>query len=205
MGYIKSYSGIPLLVASSILTILSGCTPPPSAIAPENEQMSFEQRKLELKDLKSWQLKGGIAVKDGRDGFSASMNWAQYSPHAFKINLIGPLGNGNIKLIKKGKLVTLTDGKKTFNSDNPETLLRKHTGYYIPVRSLYYWIRGLPDPRLPSQKSTDQYGHVSNLKQQGWQINYTRFTAFRGLDVPSKIIMSKAGIRVKIIINQWRQ
>ncbi len=33
-----------------------------------------------------------------------------------------------------------TDGSKHYSSNNAEQLLKKHTGYYIPVKSLFYWI-----------------------------------------------------------------
>lgn len=193
-----------IYLASAILFSLSACTPPPSAIAPENETKSFASRKLELKDLKSWTIKGGMAVKEGRQGFSATLLWQQRGPNKYSIQLTGPLGSGKVKLTNRAGMATLADGNKHFKSNSPEALLRKHTGYTIPVDSLFYWVRGLPSANASSSKKIDAYGHLSQLNQQGWTILYKRFTAFKGLDVPSKIFLIKGQIKVKLIINQWQ-
>ncbi len=195
------------IITSSLsicMLILSGCASSPSSIAPKNEKKSFETRKAELKDLKHWVINGGMAVKEGRQGFTASMDWRQYSPSSFSITLAGPLGSGKIKLVKKGSRATLTDGNKQFSSNNAEQLLKKHTGYYIPIQSLFYWIRGLPSPNLPSTKTFDSFKHVSQLQQQGWTIQYKRFTSFKSFDVPAKLVMQKRNIKVKIVISKWK-
>lgn len=192
------------LLFSTAALILAGCASVPSSIAPRNDVKSFETRKAELKDLKNWSISGGMAVKEGRQGFTASMDWRQYSQSSFSIQLSGPLGSGKIKLVKKGSTATLTDGNKHYFSNNAEKLLQKHTGYYIPVKSLFYWIRGLPAPSTSSSKKFDGYSHLSLLRQQGWTIHYKRFTSFKNFDVPSKLVMLKGNIKVKIVINKWK-
>lgn len=204
----KTQTHQPLTFIKRILIIslgfcLNACMPPPTSIAPQNLQKSFTERKLELADLKRWNLKGGIAVKEGNKGFNASMLWQQFNPSSFKIQFSGPLGAGKVQLTKKDTIATLTDGNNTVSSNNAERLLKKHTGHYIPVNSLFYWIRGLPTPNIPSSFHKDTFGHLSQLNQLGWKINYLRFTHFKNFDIPAKLVLTKKNIRVKIIISKW--
>jgi len=191
-------------ISLTVITgVLTGCMPQPSMIAPQNLNKSFKQRKAELEDLNHWNLKGAIAVKENTKGYSASMLWNQKNATSFDIQFSGPLGAGKVKVIKRGSQATLSDGKNTFTSNNAEQLLKKHTGNAIPVNSLFYWIRGLPNPKLPFKIKKDTYGHLSSLTQLGWQINYIRFTHFKSFDVPAKLVLTRGNIRVKIVISKW--
>ena len=185
-------------------SLLAACMPAITNIAPHNEQKSFQTRKMELADLNRWNINGGIAVKEGNEGFTASMQWQQYSASSFDIQFSGPLATGKIKLSKKGNTTTLSDGQHRYTSNNAETLLKKHTGHYVPVNSLFYWIRGLPSPNAPSSKVKDAYGHLKQLMQQGWIIHYERFTHFKSFDVPSKIKLLKGNAKVKLVISKWQ-
>jgi outer membrane lipoprotein LolB len=62
----------------------------------------------------------------------------------------------------------------------------------------------LPAPSIPADKLLDNFGHVSQLKQQGWLIEYQRFTQFKGLDVPAKIRLTMGSAKVKLVISQWK-
>ena len=190
-----------LLVICSLLT---ACMPPVANIAPSNEPKKFETRKVELAHLNRWNINGGIAVKEGNQGFTASMQWQQYSASSFDIQFSGPLATGKLKLTKQGNITTLSVGKHRYTSNNAEVLLKKHTGYYVPVNSLFYWIRGLPSPNAPSNKINDAYGHLKKLTQQGWTIHYERFTHFKSFDVPSKIKLIKGNAKVKLVISKWQ-
>lgn len=186
-----------------LISLLTACAPPPSSIAPINATKSFEQRKQELKDIQKWHISGGIAVKEGHEGFSGSLDWRQTGPTDYTIVIAGPLGSGKIKMTANNGHVTLSDGSTTAHSNNASTLIKEQTGYSIPISSLFYWIRGLPAPNASAQKSFDQFGHLQQLRQIGWQIDYKRFTAFKGYDVPSKLSAIKGNIKVKIVVNQW--
>lgn len=183
--------------------VMTGCTPPPSAIAPANIKQSYQTSQQKLVTLTHWRIRGGLAVKEGNQGLTASLIWQQSGKEHFLINLLGPLGTGSLKLTVNDKQVEITDGKQRFLGNDPELLIKQHTGHTIPVKSLFYWVRGLPYPNTPSTKVTDQFGHLRSLEQQGWKIIYQRFTSFKGLDLPSKLTALKQNTKIKVIINQW--
>jgi outer membrane lipoprotein LolB len=109
------------------------------------------------------------------------LQWHQ-THRNYTIGLIGPIGSNAIQLTGSPGSVLLetSDGKK-FKSTSPETLLEQQLGWRLPVSSLYYWVRGLPVPDVSAQKQLDASGRVTTLAQQGWRIEYSRYTTVNGM------------------------
>ncbi|MEO8400712.1 MAG: lipoprotein insertase outer membrane protein LolB [Gammaproteobacteria bacterium] len=190
------------LVAS--LFILVGCaslSPPPQ---PQNQTQTTEKRVVNLSSIKNWELKGLIAVRANKSAWSANWQWQQTQKN-YTISLIGPLGSNSLKLTGAPNQVLLetSDGKK-LTSTSPESLLEQQLGWQLPVSNLYYWIRGLPVPNTPAQKHYDAFNHLTDLSQDGWTIQYLRYTSINHIDVPNKIYLANTKMNVKIVINQWQ-
>jgi outer membrane lipoprotein LolB len=83
-------------------------------------------------------------------------------------------------------------------------LFEQQLGSRLPVSSLYYWIRGLPVPGIEAQKQLDAFHRITVLSQQGWRIEYSRYSSINQIDLPSKMILNNSALNVKIIINQWQ-
>jgi outer membrane lipoprotein LolB len=154
--------------------------------------------------INTWDLTGKIAIRSPKDAFTASWQWHQNN-ESYTIGLYGPIGSNAIQLTGSPGAVSLktSDGKK-YKSSSPETLLEQQLGWRLPVSSLYYWIRGLPVPNVASQKERDTSGRLSILAQQGWRIEYSRYSTVKGVDLPAKIALNNDTLNVKIIINQWQ-
>jgi len=167
--------------------------------------MSWSQRKNDLLTLSHWQANGAIGVKQQNKAANASLYWTQNGKNNYSINMQGPLGAGALKITAKPGKVTLLQGNKPPQSaPTAEALLKATTGWYLPVSNLYYWARGLPVPGLPAKTSYDQYHHLTQLNQQGWQISFQRYTAVGNLDLPSKMVLQKSPFTIKLIFKQWQ-
>lgn len=186
---------------------LFGCASIPSTQPPVTQDtfMTWESRIGVLSNIQHWDLKGLIAVRNARDGFSATWQWHQDTNKNYTIALFGPLGSNSIQLTgsNTGVLLETSDGKK-LKSTSPEALLEQQLGWRLPVSNLYYWIRGLPVPGVPAEKQFDKAHRLSVLIQQGWRIEYTRYSAVNQIDLPSKMLLNNTALNVKIIINQWK-
>ena len=77
-------------------------------------------------------------------------------------------------------------------------------GWQLPVTNLYFWVRGLPAPNSSASTTFDPYHHLIELEQQGWQIQYERYTAIQGIDLPSKLRLKRGQLQVKIVISSWK-
>ncbi|PWY57545.1 outer membrane lipoprotein LolB [Legionella qingyii] len=184
--------------------LLTACAPPrPAAELPENKVMPVEQRKAKTETVSSWEIRGAMAAKNKNKGWSATMNWKQSGPGAYQIRLMGPLGGGTVLIDKKGDIVTFQDGPKKVTSHNADELLVEQTGIRLPVNNLYYWVRGLPAPGPVQAEHRDDYNHLVQLKQNGYTINFTKYTSVKGIDLPSMIRLEGNGVMVKVVIQNW--
>lgn len=187
-----------------VFVLLTACAPPrPASEAPLNEPMPLAKREKETAHISSWVLSGGLAAKSPEKAWTASLNWQQTGINHYQIRLFGPLGSGTIIIEKSGQTITYKDGPKTVSSTNADELLYQQTGVRIPVRNLYYWVRGLKAPGAVQSTRYDQYNHLVTLKQAGYTIQYAKYTSINGVDLPSKIHLQGHHIKVKLIIKQW--
>jgi outer membrane lipoprotein LolB len=201
-----------VLFLSIGLTSCATVSPKQSATpVAEKDAPTWGNRVQALSNIQDWDLNALIAIRANASranaspqAGSANMKWKQ-SKHDYDILLFGPLGADAIKLVGKPGSVSLetADGKK-FNATTPEALLLQQSGWNLPVSHLFYWIRGLPVPKIPAQKSFDGDHRLSELSQQGWTIQYLRYKSIRSIDVPDKIILANAEVNVKIIIKNWQ-
>lgn len=190
-----------------ILSIwLGGCSTVKEASQPaQNKTTTWDNRVGVLSNIQSWNIEGMIAIRNQvkNDSGSANLKWQQNKQN-YTMLFYGPMGAGSQKLTGgPGKvLLEMADGKKA-TAASPEALLASQTGWRLPVSSLYYWVRGLPVPDLPAEKKFDTFNHVTQLSQQGWLIQYLRYTSVNRIDVPTKIMLVNPQMSVKMIISQW--
>lgn len=191
-----------ILFFTFCLTSCANLTPAP--LAPQNQSQSWEERAQHLSQIKNWSLKGALAIRQGNNSGTATLSWQQNN-HSYHITLFGPLGTHSYELTGSPGQVDLasSDGKH-FQAKNPEDLLAEQVGWRLPVSNLFYWVRGLPSPNTSAKKEFDSFNHLKVLTQEGWVIQYLRYTSVNNIDVPSKIFLNYPDLNVKIIINRWQ-
>lgn len=194
------------LMLVMVLVLLSGCVSMRAATqAPNNTKQTAQQTEQRLSQINHWQLRGAIAVKTPKKAFTASISWQQKLGKRYLINIMGPLSVGATRLSGRPGLVVLQQANaKPIQASSPEQLLQQNAGWSLPVSNLYYWIRGLPAPGAVQAKQFDRYGHLKTLQQQGWSIQYLRYTGVGRYDLPSKLEMRRQGVFVKLIVSSWQ-
>ena len=185
-----------------ICALLSSCATLPAKKGALNTSMSWSARQQQLKTVKQWHLTGAIAIKTPGHGQSASLAWQQ-AKNNYKINVFGPLGAGRVTLSGMPNRVTLQANGKHYEAATPEALMQKVLGWHLPISNLIYWVRGLPATNAAAKEHFDAYHHLSALQQQGWQVQYLRYTNVDGIDLPSSIMLKQGELTVKIIISNW--
>lgn len=163
------------------LKTTSGTSQPSSTI---NGQSVQQPQKLE-----SFNITGKIGVTtpangtNGAQGGSAFYAWGQQNDR-FAIELIGALGIGKTNIEYNGQSATLVSEKTgTLTADNPETLLKKATGWQAPISQMPYWISGRPAPSDSAPTLDNQNRLISSVNGE-WQASFT----YKGNDkLPSKI------------------
>ncbi len=156
-----------------------------------------------IKTLTSWTLSGAIAAKSQKKAWTATLVWDQQDPNHYQIRLFGPLGGGAVMIEKNGALVTYQDGPKKITTNKPEETLQKQMGLRLPVQNLSYWVRGLPAPGGIHSMTKDNNNSLTTLKQAGYIINYSNYTATPNGNLPQKIQLQGHDLMIKLVIKHW--
>lgn len=185
-----------------ICVFLTACATVPIQEVPLNQNISWNTRASQLNTISEWKLQGAVALATSHGGQNASMTWQQDKAN-YQIDLFGPLGVGHITLKGDANNVVLLANGKTIQASSPEMLMQEVLGWQLPISHLYYWVRGIPAPNLAKTMTFDPYHHLLTLSQQGWIIQYQRYSNVQGVDVPTKILLKNGELRVVIVISDW--
>jgi outer membrane lipoprotein LolB len=193
---------VPRLFALAVVgLLLAGCVSRPTLTLPPLE--SWEQRREVLGAVDAWRAGGRINVVAGDQAESGSLDWRQ-DAEAVTVSIRGPLGAGGIRLEggPDGLILTASDGS-TVALTRPEQELREIYGWSIPVASLSWWLRGLPDPDRPVVTEVAPEGWLVTLEQAGWRIEYPEYRPAAGTMLPYRIRARSADIRLTIVVKDW--
>ncbi len=160
-------------------------------------------RHQALLAMDAWQAHGRIAVRAGNEGWSAGFDWQQAGKD-YRIQLRGPFGQGALELKGDTRSVRLTRaGQPSVFARDPEALLEQQSGWRLPVTGLVSWLRGLPDDRGNAVSQRDAAGRLVSLLQRGWQIDYSEYRHYGDYSLPTRLVLQRAGLRVKVLIDNW--
>jgi len=185
------FNKLSLLAAMTAATVItSGCQSLKTANATNQPTTTVQGQNAEQpKKLESFNITGKIGVttpgndNSGTQGGSAFYAWGQQNDR-FAIELIGALGIGKTNIEYNGQSATLVSEKTgTLTAADPETLLKKATGWQAPISQMPYWISGRPAPSDSAPQLDAQNRLISSVNGE-WQANFS----YKGNDkLPNKI------------------
>lgn len=156
-----------------------------------------------LGTLTHWRLEAKLGVRTEDEAHSANLIWKNSSDD-YTIELFGPFGKGKVRIIKRGKQITLRSQDTHRASNSARTLLREATGFDVPIQHLKYWIKGLPAPNKRVTQREFDTGSLVAFKQDGWQVRSSRYTAIAPYTLPTKIVMQNNDVKVTLVIKKWQ-
>jgi len=140
-----------------------------------------------------WQMRGRVGIRTADDATSFSVRWRQQDQD-FDIHLNGALGVSVAHIYGDDRSIVIDVPKQgRFEASNATQLLKDHTGLELPIESLRYWVRGIPEPGIAYERGD------STLEQSGWHIEYL---AFEG-DDPVKMRLERPEVRIILVVNSW--
>jgi outer membrane lipoprotein LolB len=183
------------------VAVFAGCRTVP--VHPPSAQ-AWDVRRPELQARDRFELKGRVAVAASGEGFNARLRWAQQGERS-QLALEGPLGAGGVQVTSDGSdLSIVTSRGERFNSESARTELAARLGFEPPLKSLRYWILGVPDPAQPATEAVDpQQQRLQSLQQSGWQIDYGDYMPVGSEWLPARMTLQRAGVRVRLIVDGW--
>ncbi len=193
-----------LTAMATAIAITSGCQSLKTGNAAAQPTPIQGQNTAQPQKLESFNITGKIGVtmpandNTGTQGGSAFYAWGQENER-FAIELIGALGIGKTNIEYNGQTATLVSEKTgALTADDPETLLKRATGWQAPISQMPYWISGRPAPSDSEPKLDAQNRLVSSVNGE-WRASFT----YSGADkLPNKISAIQAqGHKVVMTIN----
>ncbi len=193
-----------LTAMTAAIAITSGCQSLKTGSAAAQPTPIQGQNTAQPQKLESFNITGKIGVttaandNTGAQGGSAFYAWGQENDR-FAIELIGALGIGKTNIEYNGQTATLISEKTgTLTADDPETLLKKATGWQAPISQMPYWISGRPAPS-DSEPQLDAQNRLISSVNGEWRASFT----YSGVDkLPSKIsAVQPQGNKVVMTIN----
>ena len=172
---------------------------PACSILPTTPEISYKQTNVqsELYNLQRWGFEGRIAVVGNNDVTHASINW-EHSPDGDLIKLYGPLGQGAVTIQLNSTGVTIDRGGGDLKTSiNPEEFINQEVGLFVPVKSLRYWVIGVPE------KSQDVTLIESGFEQAGWRNQYKTMQTVSNHVLPRNMTVTKDSVKLKLFIHQW--
>jgi outer membrane lipoprotein LolB len=178
-----------------IFSTLAAC----ATVRPPQPTVKWDQRVGELQHAVGWQLDGRAAVALGTQGWQATLNWRQSGMFA-EVHLSGPFGIGALAL-KQGPDGLSLNGAPP--SDAVLAQVQDKLGFELPLENLHYWLLGVPNPANGFEVERNDQDRAKTLTQAGWSIAYDRYLPTGGDLLPTRVVLSRDEVRVRIIIDHW--
>ena len=196
--------GLSRLICLSMGLFLAGCASKPTAPSTPANQEAHTRHLQALAAIDQFSLKGRIGVNSQGKGFSGSIAWT-HQPTTDTIDIFTPLGSkvANIQTLPDSVVLTTQDGR-TIEADNPEALTETAIGLRLPLNGLNDWILGRPSKAAIDAITVDEFGRVSKLTQQGWQISYPTYNTQLNTALPSKITLRNDTLLLRLVVETWQ-
>lgn len=184
--------------------------------AAQKKQQAWQQQQNQLKTIQQWNISGRLSVQTSDNGGQADFSWQQQNSGDYQIRIQAPLGAGTTWIKREAGLVEVTNTNGQQASDtNVDRLLYELTGWPLPVRGLYFWVRGLPSAKSDYQITQwHANGLPKIIEQDGWRIEFKSHRKIGQQQLPGKLFIKRipqpyqAGeeeqeVDVRLIIRQW--
>lgn len=191
-----------LIVVLSVL--LQACAGTKKVPVVDNASILLHQAHLKhIGHIKKFTLKGRIGVQAATKGFSGGLLW-QHTIHHDAIALYSPLGGQVASIVKSDEKITLADANgNSISADSAENLTQSALGWELPLAGLADWSLGKPASTSVMHSAWDEQGHLSTLKQDGWQIEYQSYVMQDGYMLPHKIYLKSEKVNLKLLVEKW--
>jgi outer membrane lipoprotein LolB len=194
------------LIVFSLIALLAGCAGLTSreALEGQGDAGLWQAHKQQIASLDAWQINGKVGIRAPKDSGSGTLFWLQRQDY-YDIRLSGPLGRGAARLTgRPGAILLEVANQGRYQAATPEQLMQERLGLNLPVSHLLWWIRGLPSPDSKSRLSLDADSRLAQLSQDGWQVEYLRYTEQNGFWLPERIKLSGFDLQVTLVIKDWQ-
>ncbi len=179
---------------------LSACQTVPVPPAPIT---AWHVRRPLLQAQQRFTLTGRVAVAVGTQGFNADLRWVQRGTGT-RMVLSGPFGAGATQVSDRaGELGVITSHGQHLGNAAARAALERELGFDPPLRTLRYWILGVPDPSTPARITLDATERLTHLQQAGWSVDYLAYRSVGAEWLPRLLTVRRGAVRLRMVVDAW--
>ncbi len=155
--------------------------------------------------IEDWSVNGKVSYRLPDNAGSANLRWTQQAGQS-RLRLAGPLGAGSTEISSEGALLRIRqDGIQRLYQADAAPWLPGAAPLPVPVTSIRYWLRGVPDPQLGLDDLTFRDGLAERLAQGAWLVEYDSYQSVKGLELPQRmtLLYPDEELRITLILREW--
>lgn len=175
-----------------LLLLLTGCATEPVVM--------HQPTQLDI----AFAFNGRVSVKQGSQRDSAGVRWVHQDDDD-EILLLAPLGKTVARIRRDANRATLEASGKGYIAQDMESLMQQALGWHLPLNGLRYWVTALPAPDGKSTVERNAHGQLRKLRQQGWEISYSRYAETTAEALPMRLSLKREGMEVQVVIDEWER
>ena len=153
-------------------------------------------------ELSPFAFNGRVAIKHDGERTSAAMRWTHREADD-EILLLAPLGQTVARIFSSAQGAMLETSGKVYMEKDAETLTERVLGWHLPLAGMRYWVMALPAAGTEAAIERSANGQISMLRQDGWEINYTRYTTDHADSLPLRMTLVRNGMEMLLLIDEW--
>ncbi|MGO3422900.1 MAG: lipoprotein insertase outer membrane protein LolB [Pseudoalteromonas distincta] len=188
------------LILFMFFLFLGGC-----AHQIDTKTTLYDDWKPRLAAQKIWQVEGKLAFISSEERQSANLNWQQ-TTNSNNLILTTFIGTRILSLKQTANGAELEfDGDEYFDTNAAE-LLKRLTGFTLPVDNADNWLKGTIDDE---SLIVDELGRAKQVlwfdnTGKKWQIDYGTYVQNAGYWLPTKLTLKHQQIKIKIQLYDWQ-
>jgi len=181
------------------MAYLPGC----SLLSGQVTQPPLAESRQQLYQIPVWRLEGRIAAKMGNEGWNANLVW-DHEKGQERLRIFGPFNQGAVSIIVQSDLVYVNEGNGVVTSSKePDAWLKNRLGFTVPLRSLRFWVLGLPDPELDYKAERDAKGGLVGFEQTAWTLSFESFDSVGDKVLPKKMTIRGSDVVLRLVADEW--
>jgi outer membrane lipoprotein LolB len=163
--------------------------------------VSVTQRPVQP-ELSSYAFNGRVAVRHDGERSSAGVRWI-HRGNTDEILLLAPFGQTVARIYSDTQGVLLEASGKTYFEQDAETLTERVLGWHLPLSGMRFWVLALPAFGSDAVAERAENGQLKELRQDGWEISYTRYAAETVESLPLRMNLRRDGMEMQLLIDEW--
>lgn len=184
-----------------VLFLLAGC----ASLSDQWERPLIVDNKIERDKrlaMKNWSLSGRLSIRDGKQSRMSLIKW--HHNKALDIWVLSSLIGRTVAEISHTGSVTYIKEPGKSKKELSDRELAEAFGFVLPLQHLSYWVRGLVDDRELDETWVKKSPTIHGFEQNGWAISLARYAREGEVILPSKVVISKGGLKIIIVVDKWQ-